>query len=219
MPLRKDDDAARLHHRLPPGGAAVHRQADRAAAELRGAGGDRDGECAAARRIARAHPRPRRIARIPDRDQRRAQGHQPLDLRSAAGARHAGRNRRAAVRCRVGGDLPSARARSIASAATFGLPPEYDALHARQHRLPPGRGTVDRPGRCSNAQVVHIADLAADPEYAVPEAVTIGRLRTMLGVPLLREGEPSASLRSPASGSSRSPSGRSSWCAPLPTRR
>ena len=46
--LRKDDSAARRYHRLPPGGAAVHRQADRAVAELRGAGGDRDGECAAA---------------------------------------------------------------------------------------------------------------------------------------------------------------------------
>ena len=34
--------------------------------------------------------RSRRIARIPDRDQRRAAGHQPLDLRPAAGARHAG---------------------------------------------------------------------------------------------------------------------------------
>ena len=40
---------------LPPGGAAVFRQADRATAELRGAGGHRDGERAAARRIARAH--------------------------------------------------------------------------------------------------------------------------------------------------------------------
>ena len=34
---------------LPPGSAAVLRQADRAVAELRGAGGDRDGERAAAR--------------------------------------------------------------------------------------------------------------------------------------------------------------------------
>ena len=35
---------------LPPGGARIHRQADRAAGELRRAGGDRDGECAAADR-------------------------------------------------------------------------------------------------------------------------------------------------------------------------
>ena len=57
VPLRKDDALLGVHHRLPPGGAAVHRQADRAAAELRGAGGHRDGERAAAGRIARSAPR------------------------------------------------------------------------------------------------------------------------------------------------------------------
>ena len=41
--------AARRHHRLPAGSPAVLRQADRAVAELRGAGGHRDGERAAAR--------------------------------------------------------------------------------------------------------------------------------------------------------------------------
>jgi GAF domain-containing protein len=49
--------------------AAVLRQADRAVAEFRGAGGYRDGERAAPGRIARAYRRSRRIARIPDRDQ------------------------------------------------------------------------------------------------------------------------------------------------------
>ena len=38
---------AGLLRRLPPGGTAIHRKADRAAAEFRGAGGDRDGERAA----------------------------------------------------------------------------------------------------------------------------------------------------------------------------
>ena len=52
---------------------------------LRRAGGHRD-QSARLPRIASPHRRPPGVARIPDRDQRRAQGHQPLDLRSPAGA-------------------------------------------------------------------------------------------------------------------------------------
>ena len=36
-------------------------------------------------------------------------------------------------------------------------------------------------------RVVHVADILADPDYARPDVVASGR-RTMLGVPLLREG-------------------------------
>src|SRR5438105_7699376 len=39
-------------------------------------------------------------------------------------------------------------------------------------------------------EVVQIADLAADTDYALPEVTTVGKMRTGLGFPLLREGEP-----------------------------
>ena len=109
------DARGRADRHIEPGAAtrrAVQRAADRTGSHLRRPGGHRDRERAAARRIAGAHPRPRRIARIPDRDQRRAQGHQPLDHRCPTGAGHSGRNRLAALqqRCRSDHDT---RGRSL----------------------------------------------------------------------------------------------------------
>jgi two-component system, NtrC family, sensor kinase len=37
-------------------------------------------------------------------------------------------------------------------------------------------------------EVVHIPDITMDPNYRHPEAMTLGKLRTALGVPLLRDG-------------------------------
>jgi len=93
--------------------------------------------------------------------------------------------------------------------------PEHWAI-VRHRTMVPGRDSIT--GRVAlEGRVVHVEDLAADPDFAVPEAVATGR-RTQLGVPLLREGPCSARLISTGSGSSRLPSDRSSWCAPLPTR-
>jgi serine phosphatase RsbU (regulator of sigma subunit) len=57
-------------------------------------------------------------------------------------------------------------------------------------------GTVFAPSRetltgrvALEGKIVHIADLVVDPEYVLPEAITIGQIRTILGAPLLRDGE------------------------------
>jgi len=75
--------------------------------------------------------------------------------------------------------------RYVASTQGVGAEPEFwTAL--RQRRFVPGRDTVT--GRVAlEGRVVHVADIAGDPDYAVPETVAAGR-RTVLGVPLLREG-------------------------------
>ena len=136
-----------------------------------------------------AHRRPRRVARIPDRDQRRAEGHQPLDLRSATGARHAGRNRGAAVQRRYGVYcLPGGR--NIGRAATFAYSPNTRHSCARcrfrrvagNYRGRDAAGGRRRPHRRRRRR----------PGIHLNEAVTHRQARTALGVPLLREGEPSA---------------------------
>ena len=76
----------RRHRVYRAGSAPVHRQADCAGTELRRPGRDRHREHAAAQRIAA-------IAGAADGDRGCAQGHQPLDIRPADGARHADRVR------------------------------------------------------------------------------------------------------------------------------
>jgi GAF domain-containing protein len=39
-------------------------------------------------------------------------------------------------------------------------------------------------------RALQIADIASDPEYKIPESVTVAKTRTLLGVPLMREAEP-----------------------------
>src|SRR6516165_5446515 len=71
--------------------------------------------------------------------------------------------------------------------AMFAHDEEFSVL-LKQLTFAPGRGTV--VGRTAlEGKAVHIADLAADPEYTGPTiSLTMGKTRTVLGVPLLRDG-------------------------------
>src|SRR6266576_826449 len=61
----------------------------------------------------------------------------------------------------------------------------YELL--RQRSFTPDRGSM--VGRVAlEGRVVQVADIATDPEYKLPEAVTLAKIRTLLGVPMLREG-------------------------------
>src|SRR5262249_16437694 len=71
--------------------------------------------------------------------------------------------------------------------AGFALSPEHEEA-LRLHSIRPGRDTC--VGRVLlEGRAVHITDTQSDPEYD-PAKVSIGITRTMLGVPLLREGVP-----------------------------
>ncbi len=71
--------------------------------------------------------------------------------------------------------------------AAVGYSPEYIAFREAHPFIDPGRGTLT--GRVAlDRRAVHIIDSASDPEYTLTEAITIGKIRTQLGVPLLREG-------------------------------
>ena len=71
-------------------------------------------------------------------------------------------------------------------AACRGYSREYEE-HMRGYRLALGKASL--VGRIAlEGCIVHIPDVLADPEYNQPEAQQLGRFRTMLGVPLLREG-------------------------------
>jgi signal transduction histidine kinase len=61
--------------------------------------------------------------------------------------------------------------------------------HASEHPIRPGRGSL--VGRTAvERKPVHLPDCLADSEYANVDYQSIGKHRTMLGIPLLRDGEP-----------------------------
>jgi signal transduction histidine kinase/putative methionine-R-sulfoxide reductase with GAF domain len=73
-------------------------------------------------------------------------------------------------------------------AANSGFSPEYEAF-VKDLSISPGRGTVTAR-TALEGRIVHITDITADPEYDMPETLGLGKARTLLGVPLLRENVP-----------------------------
>jgi GAF domain-containing protein len=73
-------------------------------------------------------------------------------------------------------------------AEAYGYSKEF-MNHVRSVPVEPGQGTV--LGRAlSERKVVQIPDVQADPEWTLTEAQRLGNFRTVLGVPMLREGMP-----------------------------
>ncbi len=177
----------RGHHRHPGRTAAVLRQADRAAPDLRRPGGDRHRERAAVQGARGAEPRADRGAGAADGHQRDPAGHRRVADRRAAGARRHRRERGPALRrddavVRLDGESAVCRVAAHISAIA-------DARRwTCRSRPSPTRSAV---GRASwSARVVHIHDVPADPGVRLGAGRAVGDYRTQRWpFPLLREGE------------------------------
>ena len=76
----------------------------------------------------------------------------------------------------------------LVRAEAYGYSPEF-IEYARASPVEPGRGTVI--GRALlEGKATQIPDVLADPDYTWAEGQKLGRYRTILGVPMLREGVP-----------------------------
>jgi signal transduction histidine kinase len=71
------------------------------------------------------------------------------------------------------------------AATAFGYSPDFKEL-IETTEFAPDSGSIT--GRVAlEGRIVHVPDAASDPEYTWPEGQDVGKFRTMLGVPLLRE--------------------------------
>jgi GAF domain-containing protein len=82
---------------------------------------------------------------------------------------------------------------SYRAVAMYGFSPEFSQYMAEHPVIPGGRGSVT--GRTvMSGETVQIADVMTDADYQISDRIRIGDVRTLLGVPLLREGTPTGVL-------------------------
>jgi GAF domain-containing protein len=80
------------------------------------------------------------------------------------------------------------RGKAYYQVAGYGFSPQFKQM-MESHPLELGRGSIT--GRVAlEGKVVHVHDVQSDSEYKLAEAMKLGDVRTVLGVPLLREGTP-----------------------------
>jgi class 3 adenylate cyclase/GAF domain-containing protein len=73
--------------------------------------------------------------------------------------------------------------------AGYGLSSQFKQRMMESYPLEPGRGSIT--GRVAlEGKVIHVHDVRSDSEYKMAERAKLGDVRTVLGVPLLREGTP-----------------------------
>jgi GAF domain-containing protein len=88
--------------------------------------------------------------------------------------------------------IDRAQGKTYRQVASYGQTSEFQALMEAKP-LPPGRGSI--AGRTVLERgIVHVHDVLSDPEYKLIEEANMAGYRTMLGVPLLREGTPIGTL-------------------------
>jgi two-component system NtrC family sensor kinase len=73
-------------------------------------------------------------------------------------------------------------------AESYGFSSEF-MNHVRDIPVTPDRGSVTGRALLEGA-VVHVPDVQTDPDYRFDEALRLGNYRTLLGVPMMREGVP-----------------------------
>ena len=201
-------------------GRAVLRRPDRAAQDLRRPGRHRHRERPAVQGAGGAQPRPHRDAGAADGHRRDPARHHPARRPTSS------RCSTPSPRAPRGSAAPSSPRSSdsmgelLHFAAHHGLTPE--GLEAVRRAFPTAadRGSRCRAGPILTVAVAHIPDVRADPDYAHGAGRGGRDFRSIVAVPMLRDGRPDRSdhclaLATPGS----SPTGRSSSSRPSPTRR